>query len=354
MPAEVEDCRRRIEALETEQGIIDREAARRRRGRRRAATEVDEKLGRRARAPGRAREALGGGEGRSSTRCSSCARSCAATTSRSIGRPPASRRQPRPRSRRRGAGRDGRRRPRQAARRAARRAGEARRAAGRVAADPAVGRRPGGRHASSPTGPASRSAGWSRTRSQAVLKLGETLGQRVIGQQHGLEMIARRIQTSRARLDNPNKPIGVFMLCGTSGRRQDRDRAGARRGALRRRAERHHHQHERVPGGAHRLDAQGRAARLRRLRRGRRPDRGGAAPALQRGAARRGREGAPGRARDLLPGLRQGLDGGRRGPRYRLQEHDHPADLERRHRPDHEHVQGPGPAARPRVAGARR
>jgi len=30
-------------------------------------------------------------------------------------------------------------------------------------------------------------------------------------------MIARRIQTSRARLDNPGKPIGVFMLCGTSG-----------------------------------------------------------------------------------------------------------------------------------------
>jgi type VI secretion system protein VasG len=51
----------------------------------------------------------------------------------------------------------------------------------------------------------------------AVLRLGETLGQRVIGQQHGLDMIARRIQTARARLDNPNKPIGVFMLCGTSG-----------------------------------------------------------------------------------------------------------------------------------------
>ena len=30
-------------------------------------------------------------------------------------------------------------------------------------------------------------------------------------------MIAKRIQTSRARLDNPNKPIGVFMLCGPSG-----------------------------------------------------------------------------------------------------------------------------------------
>ena len=52
---------------------------------------------------------------------------------------------------------------------------------------------------------------------QAVLELAETLNKRVIGQKHGLEMIARRIQTSRARLDNPQKPIGVFMLCGTSG-----------------------------------------------------------------------------------------------------------------------------------------
>jgi type VI secretion system protein VasG len=51
----------------------------------------------------------------------------------------------------------------------------------------------------------------------AVLRLADTLNQRVIGQKHALEMISRRIQTSRARLDNPNKPIGVFMLCGTSG-----------------------------------------------------------------------------------------------------------------------------------------
>ncbi|KAA8998177.1 type VI secretion system ATPase TssH [Affinibrenneria salicis] len=51
----------------------------------------------------------------------------------------------------------------------------------------------------------------------AVLKLADTLNQRVIGQQHGLELIARRVQTSRARLDDPNKPVGVFMLCGPSG-----------------------------------------------------------------------------------------------------------------------------------------
>jgi len=52
---------------------------------------------------------------------------------------------------------------------------------------------------------------------QAVLNLAETLNKRVIGQRHALEMIARRIQTSRARLDNPNKPIGVFLLAGPSG-----------------------------------------------------------------------------------------------------------------------------------------
>ena len=50
-----------------------------------------------------------------------------------------------------------------------------------------------------------------------VLTLAATLGQRVVGQDHALEMIARRIQTSRAGLENPNKPIGVFMLAGPSG-----------------------------------------------------------------------------------------------------------------------------------------
>jgi type VI secretion system protein VasG len=52
---------------------------------------------------------------------------------------------------------------------------------------------------------------------EAVLKLVDTLAGRVVGQRHGLEMIAKRIQTSRARLDNPEKPIGVFLLVGPSG-----------------------------------------------------------------------------------------------------------------------------------------
>ncbi|MFT5066634.1 MAG: type VI secretion system protein VasG [Reinekea sp.] len=50
-----------------------------------------------------------------------------------------------------------------------------------------------------------------------ILSLEEHLAKRVIGQDHAMKMIAKRIQTSRAGLDNPSKPIGVFMLAGTSG-----------------------------------------------------------------------------------------------------------------------------------------
>ncbi|TDK53018.1 type VI secretion system ATPase TssH [Antarcticimicrobium luteum] len=50
-----------------------------------------------------------------------------------------------------------------------------------------------------------------------ILHLEERLAKRVIGQDHAMKMIAKRIQTSRAGLDNPSKPIGVFMLAGTSG-----------------------------------------------------------------------------------------------------------------------------------------
>ncbi|ABM32073.1 type VI secretion system ATPase TssH [Paracidovorax citrulli] len=52
---------------------------------------------------------------------------------------------------------------------------------------------------------------------QSVLTLADTLEKRVIGQRHGLEAITRRIQTARAQLDNPGKPIGVFLLAGPSG-----------------------------------------------------------------------------------------------------------------------------------------
>jgi type VI secretion system protein VasG len=52
---------------------------------------------------------------------------------------------------------------------------------------------------------------------ETVLRLHEVLAERVIGQDHALEMISRRIQTARAGLENPTKPIGVFLLAGPSG-----------------------------------------------------------------------------------------------------------------------------------------
>jgi type VI secretion system protein VasG len=50
-----------------------------------------------------------------------------------------------------------------------------------------------------------------------VLELEGHLGRRVIGQDHALGAIAERIKTSRAGMDDPQKPVGVFMLVGPSG-----------------------------------------------------------------------------------------------------------------------------------------
>jgi len=51
----------------------------------------------------------------------------------------------------------------------------------------------------------------------SVLDLDGQLRRRVIGQDHALAAIAQRIITSRAQLDDPGKPVGVFMLVGPSG-----------------------------------------------------------------------------------------------------------------------------------------
>ncbi|MGC2236678.1 MAG: type VI secretion system ATPase TssH [Pyrinomonadaceae bacterium] len=51
----------------------------------------------------------------------------------------------------------------------------------------------------------------------AVLELNKTLAERVLGQNHALEAISQRIRTARAGLTDPKRPIGVFLLVGTSG-----------------------------------------------------------------------------------------------------------------------------------------
>jgi type VI secretion system protein VasG len=52
---------------------------------------------------------------------------------------------------------------------------------------------------------------------QNILTLDQKLSLRVMGQDHALKQIASRVQTSYAKLLDPNKPVGVFMLVGPSG-----------------------------------------------------------------------------------------------------------------------------------------
>ncbi|MER9774884.1 type VI secretion system ATPase TssH [Mesorhizobium sp. M0220] len=55
------------------------------------------------------------------------------------------------------------------------------------------------------------------SQTEKALRLASTLSERVVGQDHAMEMIAKRVQTSRAGLGAPEKPVGVFLLCGPSG-----------------------------------------------------------------------------------------------------------------------------------------
>jgi type VI secretion system protein VasG len=56
-----------------------------------------------------------------------------------------------------------------------------------------------------------------RNEIETVLTLDQHLKKRVIGQDHALSSIAQRILTSRANMDDPVKPVGVFLLVGPSG-----------------------------------------------------------------------------------------------------------------------------------------
>jgi len=68
-------------------------------------------------------------------------------------------------------------------------------------------------------------AGWTgvplgkmvRNEIQSMLELADRLKARIVGQDHALEALSRRIRSSRAGLIDPRKPVGVFMLVGPSG-----------------------------------------------------------------------------------------------------------------------------------------
>lgn len=52
---------------------------------------------------------------------------------------------------------------------------------------------------------------------RVVRSLGALLNERVIGQDHALDAVAQRVRTASAKLEDPNKPRGVFMFVGPSG-----------------------------------------------------------------------------------------------------------------------------------------
>lgn len=52
---------------------------------------------------------------------------------------------------------------------------------------------------------------------RTVLDLVPLLRERVIGQDHALQAVAERVRTASARLEDPNKPRGVFLFVGPSG-----------------------------------------------------------------------------------------------------------------------------------------
>jgi type VI secretion system protein VasG len=52
---------------------------------------------------------------------------------------------------------------------------------------------------------------------RTVLSLRELMERRIIGQVHALEAISQRIQTAKAKLEDPRRPQAVFLLVGPSG-----------------------------------------------------------------------------------------------------------------------------------------
>jgi len=52
---------------------------------------------------------------------------------------------------------------------------------------------------------------------KTVVNLQAMLDERILGQRHGSGVVAQRVRTARANLDDPNKPKGVFLFVGTSG-----------------------------------------------------------------------------------------------------------------------------------------
>ncbi len=126
---------------------------------------------------------------------------------------------------------------------------------------------------------------------------------------------------ARARAVRPESADRLVHVPWADRRRQDRALQGAGGVHVRHRRGDGAHRHVRVHGKAFRGAPDRRPSRLRRLRGGRLPDRGGAAPALQRRAARRDREGASGRIQRAAASARRRAAHRRAGPHRGFSQH---------------------------------
>ena len=205
---------------------------------------------------------------------------------------------------------------------------------------------------------------------QKLVRMEDRLHQRVVGQDDAIVVGGERHPARQGGPAGPQPAARQLPVPGPHRRRQDRARARPRRVPVRRRAGDDPHRHVRVPGEAHRVADDRRAAGIRRLRRGRPAHRGHPAAALRRRALRRDRKGPRGRAERAAAAARRREADRRQGPHGGLQEHRGDHDVEpgqpvpgraqrparggrgpRRARPHHGRASGPLPAGVPEPGG---
>ncbi len=102
---------------------------------------------------------------------------------------------------------------------------------------------------------------------EKLLKMEDALGKRVVGQAEAVKAVSTAVRRARAGLQDPNRPIGSFMLPSRSRRARRQDRADQGLGAIfvRRRARAHSYRHVGIYGKAFGGPPDRRASRLCRL-----------------------------------------------------------------------------------------
>ena len=187
---------------------------------------------------------------------------------------------------------------------------------------------------SSRAGPASRSAACMEGEVEKLVHMEERLHRRVVGQDEAVAVgLQRAAPLAAPACSDPDRPIGTFLFLGPTGvGKTELARALAefmfdsQDAMVRIDMSEYMEKHAVAATGR-------RASRLRRLRRGRPADRGGAPPPVLRRAARRDREGPPRRLQRAAAGHGRRAPDRRPGPHGRLQERRADHDLEHPGRP---------------------